>query len=229
MNNCFDDLLRDFKIHQVALQKAASNSFLVNLCASSPFCTRVMREIACILTVHHESTMDERKAMVIKYSRLIFISRGQTKLCEDTFKELRDREQRDTTCSNLSNLSYYAYMTNMKTIQMHERVEAQPGQHEPEVKADHKDVFLCKPTHQPEGIDIEKTTSRAVWPTFTPQSSKRLYSDISLLRHVSEHGMWKSIGKCWQTTLFARGQVVYHKVRKLFWVMSSGLCSWFGN
>ena len=32
-----------------------------------------------------------------------------------------------------------------------------------------------------------------------------VYSDISLLRHVFEHEMWKSIGKCWQTTLFARG------------------------
>ena len=163
VHNCLDDLLRDFKIYQVALQKAVSSSFLVNICASSPFCTRVMREIACILTVHHEATMDERKAMVIKYSRLIFNSWGQTKICEYTFKELRDREQRDTTCSNLSNLSYYAYMTNMRTFQMHERVEAQPCQHESEVKADHKDVFLCKPTHQPEGIDIEKNTSRAVW------------------------------------------------------------------
>ena len=210
MTKCFDDLLQDSEIYKIALQKAAANTTLVNMCAASPFCTRVLREIVCMLTVAHETSMDERKELVVKYVRLIFSSWGQTKICEDTFKELRDREQRDTTCSNLSNSSYYAYMTNMKTIEKHEREEAQPGLHEPEVNTDANDLFTCRPAHQPEGIDIEKISSRAVWPTFTPQTSKRIYADISLLRHCHEKDLWNSIGKCWLTCLFARGQVVYH-------------------
>ena len=87
------------------------------------------------------------------------------------------------------------------------------------MNTDAHDLFTCRPTHQPEGIDIEKITSRAVWPTFTPQTSKRRYADISLLRHCHEKNLWNSIGKCWLTCLFARGQVVYHKVRKLWYVV----------
>ena len=44
---------------------------------------------------------------------------GQTKVCEDVFRELRDRETRDTTNANLSMPSYYAFLGNMGTITAH--------------------------------------------------------------------------------------------------------------
>lgn len=141
---CFDDLLDDYRISKDACEKAANTVTSRTLVEGSPFNTRVVREIVSMLTADHETTMADRKALVIRYAKMIFASWGQTKICEDSFKELRDREQRDTCNQNISVTSYYAMMSNMGTIKAHKRNEPQPGHDEPQADITAKDAFLCK-------------------------------------------------------------------------------------
>ena len=71
----------------VAKTNAAANSVIAKLVRASPFKTRVMREICLMLTLPKEGcSLDDRKALVIKYAKYIFAGWGQTKICEDTFK-----------------------------------------------------------------------------------------------------------------------------------------------
>ena len=206
----FTDLLEDYRIFTVACDKSSNNPVLKKLLPASPFNTRVMREIVLMLTADHDATMDERKALVVKYARMIFASWGQTKICEDTFKELRDREQRDTCNQYLSVTSYHAFMTNMKTIELHKRDEPQPDKNTPLAKIDPKEAFYLK-KHTPADIDSDRITARACWPTFTPQSSKRIYADLALFRHCDKTDSWDNISRAWQTTLFCKGMLIYKK------------------
>ena len=132
VDTTFVTLLDDYRIFLVAKTNAESNSLIGKLVRASPFNGRVMREICLMLTLPKEGcSLDDRKALVIKYVKYIFASWGQTTISEDTFEELRDREQRDTTNFNLSTTSYYAFMCHVGTIPAHKREELKIDDAEP--------------------------------------------------------------------------------------------------
>ena len=208
VDKTFVKLLDDYRIFLVAKTNAECNSLIGKLVRASPFNGRVMREICLMLTLPKEGcSLDDRKALVIKYAKYIFAGWGQTKICEDTFKEPRDREQRDTTNSNLSTTSYYAFMCHMGTIPAHKREELKIDNADPKATGVGKQTFLCK-KHEPALEQTEKITSSATWPTFTPQSSKRIYADLDLFRQCDKNDSWGAISKCSQAVLFRRLDII---------------------
>ena len=69
----FERLLDDF----VAEEKAAHNSLIAKLHRSSPFTTRVMREVVLLLTMPMANcTGSDRRALVVMYANHIFSSWG---------------------------------------------------------------------------------------------------------------------------------------------------------
>ena len=119
---------------------------------------------------------------------------------------MRDREQRDTTSSNLSMSSYYAMMGGMGTISGHNRTETNFEHDEPAVKGGAKDVFWVKDhTSDLEGAD--NMTKTATWPTFSPATSKRVYADMDFFRLCDAEKVWNEISLCKQAVLFRPGDV----------------------
>ena len=95
----------------------------------------------------------------------------------------------------------------MGTIPAHKREELKIDNADPKATGVGKQTFLCK-KHEPALEQTEKITSSATWPTFTPQSSKRIYADLDLFRQCDKNDSWGSISKCSQAVLFRRLDII---------------------
>ena len=60
-------------------------------------------------------------------------------------------------------------------------------------------------TTLPRTNDITQTPK---WPTFSPQTSKRIYADMELFRQCDADNLWAIISMCKQSVLFRQGDVV---------------------
>ena len=49
--------------------------------------------------------------------------------------------------------------------------------------------------------------------------SRRIYADLALLRHCDFNDQWQNIARCWQCVLFARGEVIHHKISKAYYIV----------
>ena len=141
IRNTFTRLREDFRVFKVAESKRATSSLIAKLLRASSFTTRATREVCLLLTMPLDGATDiDREWMVIKLANHMFAAWGQTKVCDFVFRELRDREQRDTTNSNLSMTSYDAFLGNMGTITSHKRKEITFEAAEPQAKANAKEM-----------------------------------------------------------------------------------------
>ena len=120
-NKCVADLRRDFKIFVKAQDIAVKNPFVAKIIRSSPFNLTVMKGIVYLLFGPHDKPAVWVKERFHRVVHLIFAGWGQTKIVEDKFEEMREREKSDTTNKAHNPIQYWACTTEMNTIGKHNR------------------------------------------------------------------------------------------------------------
>ena len=195
-------LLRsDYRSFLNAVQKGQSSSYVLKMVRTSPFGYRFMRELATIVTTPVVGiTFADLRHSIRKFICHVFTGWGQTKICEDMFKEMRQREQQDTLNLIRNMPSHYASMHEMEVISKHKREEVKVHPLEKPAAGTAKKTFSTK-DHTCSLPDYRQITNKATWPTFSPQSSKRVYADLWLTRYIDEHDLWQVASKSWQAEL----------------------------
>ena len=217
-DECMRELRLDYRCYLLACRMADASPFIGKLIKASPFRMRWMRELAHIATVPVVglSAWDLR-FKVKRYAMIVFSGWGQTKICEDMFKDARFRERMDSLNMSTSISSYYADFHAMQKIELHNRRDIEPRDDEPLYKGTSQDIFYCK-KHEPSLKNARSTipghegqptiTTTNTWPTFSPQSSKSIPADLFLLRDLMKTNRWDIANKTWQAMLLQPRSVV---------------------
>ena len=218
-----DRLKRDYAVYLEALDKAEASTYIQKLLKSSPFTTRLVREVALMVTSDlPDLCPNERRHKIQKYVYYIFSGWGQTKVVEDNFKVCRYVETQGQLNNTRTIQSYYTAMAKSDTIGLHKRQEIREAEDEPLASDKPSQTFYCK-HHQPSVPDTEAITGKATWSTFSPQSSKTIQADLMLLDYISANKAWASADKCNQCEFFQRRSIILRKADNQFFVVAGAL------
>ena len=89
-------IISDFRVFVRASEKAENNLFIAELLQSSPFHTPLMQDIVYLFIAPDHRSEQWRHDKLFKYATLIFEGWGQTKVVEDHFNRMWDRETLDS-------------------------------------------------------------------------------------------------------------------------------------
>ena len=211
-DKCIDKLYSDFKIFGRAKERSAKNTFLAKIVKASPFNFAVMEDVVYLLFGPHDRSGEFARAQFEKVCSYIFEGWGQTKVIEDNFKHMRDRETHDTTNKNHIPISYWSFAREMGAIESHKRAQVQSSEQTvlPERKI-RKDLFDVQ-DHETSLPNTHAITERATWPTFSPQSSLHIYiyiyAGLVLLRMLDAESTWDVASRVRKGCLFKQGTIV---------------------
>ena len=213
-DDCLNFLRRDFRIYLDCLLLRSATPFLKKILDASPLRLRFMSELAIMVTVPVAGMTNWQFRMKIRrLVTYVYSCWGQTKCCEDLFKKLREREDLDTLNGIRAVSSPYAASTRMGTIALHNRTEFEPRADQKQAFGSGKDIFTSK-KHQPSLVNYTKIVERTDWPTFSPQSSKKIYADLVVLRHLTFTDDWDNASRCWHAELFRPLTVIRYSVEQ---------------
>ena len=220
-----DRLVKDYAIYlDVVFDKGLKSTFIMKLIFASPFKTRVVREIANMLV--WPITGLNRDLLMVGVCRSvthIFSGWGQTKVCEDLFKNMRERETHDSNNGVRAIEAYYAAMPSMGIISAHKRDELDITEEEPAENVTARSVFTSK-THNCTLDDAHEICNKATWPTLSPSTSKSLATNMALLRHANDADAWTTVNKCWQCERLQLRTVIFHIPTKKYFIVLGPLC-----
>ena len=123
-------------------------------------------------------------------------ARGQTKICEDAFQRLRDREDRDVRNRRLEAVKMFSCLRGERVFALHKRKEAEPPEG-PGLPSGTKELVpmgTCYAHKQECSVDAKGIQQRATWPTFTAQTPQGLAVEGFLLRHCKASDTWTAAG-----------------------------------
>ena len=166
---------------------------------------------------------EDVRSAVRKYVAVKFSGWGQTKVCEDAFKNLREQESMDTLTGVKGVVSYYANLFNMGAVTLHDRTEIEAPMDAPQAEGKASDVFAAK-NHVPSLGDCSDIARNATWPRCSAQSSKRCYADIVMLRYLKANDCFPASSRCWQCELFQPSSVIYHIPTETYYLVLGQLC-----
>ena len=118
---CLKKLRRHFRAFLNARIYAHQSPFLKKVVDASPFNIVIMQDVADLAT----APGIQRNNFIMKkfrsYAMAIFSSWGQTKVVEDNFQRMRQREACDTKNKAHAPCAYWAMARDMKSIEDHKR------------------------------------------------------------------------------------------------------------
>ena len=135
-------LIEGFKIYEIAVAKAKVNSFIAELVSTSPFKSRLVREMAIMATAPLCISDEQRFDKIREYMGFVWGGWGQTKVVEDCFRACRLREDHDTNNKTRNMISYYGAMAKNGVIGQHQRQEVTFDQDEPASKGPASGFFI---------------------------------------------------------------------------------------
>lgn len=206
--HCEDDwgVLSDLK------DRAQGSSFLATLVQrNAVLSTQASQHIMGMLRRDSFRTVSADVKEVLEH---IFAGFGQTKVVEDSFKELRERESGDvgsmykTGVRRLKPSSAWQCIVGSKVLAKHKRAEIE---REPGIIAEGM-PRTCPPSmfegSKHKSPIAKGVTQHARWPSFTAQSAAVLIGDLPLLRACRDRDSWQWVERCWFCQLLLPGDVL---------------------
>ena len=148
---------------------------------------------------------------------------GQTKVVEDSIKELRGKGQRVASSKQLAHFCEWQTSVDAKLLEKYGRDEVQAsGAALPSDEFDAAAIFqVChKSSGDQDSVDLRSITKRMTWTTWTSQTIKNSTSDLQLLLHMQKTDSWDLVGGAWHVSFLPVGQVLQDEVAKgLFMVL----------
>ena len=196
----------DYEIFLKVVELGKTMPFYRKAAAMSPFKTVIVAEVAEAVLGATDETRAPLAECLREYTKLLFEGFGQTKVVEDSFQVLRDRESRDVCNKILHILRQLACLVDGGTLEKHKRkqVEVVVKDSKPsEVTAADLNASKASPK-----VDLDSLRKRATWPTFSAQSFQNVASLLSLQRHCSAAGQLDQMHLSWKVSLLPRQSVV---------------------
>lgn len=141
----------------------------------------------------------------------LFRGLGQTKIVEDSIKDLRDKETRVAPSKQLAHFMEWQSTIDAKVLQAYDRNEVQVGTAVP-LPAGFTADNIFQARHAADGnhdsMDLRAIMQKQDWVTYTSQSIKSTYPQLQLLRHLHTHDCWHLAGAAWTAGLLPQGLVV---------------------
>ena len=216
----FDFVVDSFAAFLVA-QNQGGSIFLRNVVRQSMFSTTFVRELAEIATAPSCLSQKQRKRKLILMAEDAFGLLGQTKIVEDLFKVIRDRETRDsaTKTMKLQRQMHVAFASSI--IAEHGFEEAVVSDTAGGIAAAPlpKDLFYSDDVVP--SVDAESLVGPKTWPSLKPLHYPILAAHHRLLIHVDQHGLWKDAASCWQSQFLPLGSV-FKRSKDKQWSVSLG-------
>ena len=173
-------LIEASRAYQAGLDMQRGSTFIRKITKTSAFKYTFMKELAEIIMMETDLPQEEVRRKVRKYILLSFCGWGQTKICEDTFKEMRYREKTDTLNMRRSPSAVDAAMHEMGTIGLRKRTNVEVPDTQLQAPGSSKGTFYCD-SHIPSIANHRDITQTCRWNTYTPQSSKQIFAHMVLL------------------------------------------------
>ena len=202
----FTLLAEDWFAFQDAKERKLGSVTLKKACDAHPMATTFMSNICYLwfspLTVTTATLIFKMKEMAHE----VFQGLGQTKMVEDNFQRMRNREDRDTTNKRLKCMTYWNASTKMGALPLHGREELDYTQ----VSANNvpkkleKNLFTTL-GHEPVIQTFKDIIKPASWPTYSPQSSHEIPAAMALFRHCTKARSWGLVSQTWKSVFFERG------------------------
>jgi hypothetical protein len=153
----------------------------------------------------------------------LFKGFGQTKVVEDSIKELRDKEQRVAPSKQLAHFMEWQTCVDAKLLEKYGRDEVEAsGASLPSDDFDADAIFqVChKSSGEQDSVDLRSITKKMTWTTWTSQSIKNSFSDLQLLLYMHKTGSWDLVGSAWHVSFLPVGQVLQDEdANELFMVL----------
>ena len=202
-----------------ACRRMAKIAYLRNLVRQSPFQQTFVKEFAMIAVSPSCETPAVRKQRLQEMARDAFCGLGQTKIVEDLFKQIRDREMRDTATKAVKLQRQMHIAFHSSTISEHRFPEPEYRTESSTAPPVPKRVFFSD-DHTPP-VDWESLVGPLTWPSLKPLNVPVLAAQGRLLDHVAELDTWDRVGLCWQAQFLPLG-TVFHTVGSKDWCVSLG-------
>ena len=231
---CIKKLRTTYRAFLNAMRWSHSNPFLQKVVNASPFNTVVMEDLADVVVAPGIQTSDFIIKKFGAYALALFSSWGQTKVVEDNFQRMRQREGFDTTNKSHAPSAYWAMARDMGAIELHRRDHISPPE-EPDIAVTYEPVkneLFHTDKHIMSVEGTEAITGTTAWPTFSPQTAPFQYSTPEFLISMNakcdseveplapgsappcqEHeqpGPWALSGRAYRGILFHPGEIVPH-------------------
>eukprot|EP00974_Lingulodinium_polyedra_P007475 710907-Lingulodinium_polyedra.AAC.1 len=159
-----------------------------------------MREVALFACEEPLQADREIKATLHTFACQALSGWGQTKIVEDSLKELRDSEARDVTNKKLELARQWALLNDRNTIALHGRVEVAPAS-SVDNKEDSLDMSVFSPVNTVPSIPADSLVQVADWPTLSAQTFQVLAAENALLAHCHASSSFEEASLCWQCVL----------------------------
>ena len=217
-----DFLVSSFFCFLEAQRRSAGNTFLKKVVDQSAFQTVFVREMAEFAVAPSILSTGNRLQKLRAMAEDAFGGLGQTKIVEDVFKIIRDREVRDTATKAVKLQRQMHIAFNSDTIADHKFLEPDLNLSKLSIPPVPKDLFWCE-TRTPT-VDPDTLTGPRTWPSLKPLHYSQLAAQNRLLQHISDQDLWHVASSCWQTQLLPLG-TVFRKCGGDSWVVSLGSCA----
>lgn len=152
----------------------------------------------------------------------LFQGLGQTKIVEDSIKELRDKEQRTAPSKQLAHFCEWQTSVDAKLLEKYGRSEVEASSAAfPSDEFDAAAMFQACHTSSgdQDSVDLRSITTRISWTTWTSQTIKNSFAHLQLLLHMHKTKSWDWVGGSWHVSFLPVGQVLLDEVANEFFMV----------
>ena len=152
-------------------------------------------------------TGEDREVVLRAMAADAFACLGDTKIVEDCFNYVRDRETRDTRTKvlKLQKQLYLTYLSETITEHQFTDVRQPPGYVSSNCSAVPRDCFFS------DGIDFSLSADSLLgprdWPSLKPVHFPVIAAQTHLIRHCQMHSLWNDVTKCWHSAFLPLGSI----------------------
>ena len=152
--------------------------------------------------------------------RSLFMAVGQTKIIEDSIRDLRDKESRQGTSKVLGHFTAWHSSVGSGVAETYRRPQV-AAQGNAAVDPTFQAENLFKVTHTSDGsgdsVPLRGILQGQDWTTFSAQSVKNTVADIQLLLYLHDNNLWHKVASSCLVQLLPEGEVVFDEVHCRKW------------
>ena len=216
----FEDLRESWEAFKNAKDLSKKDTSLLKLVSKSWWSTRLLREVAEWCFEGPPMPLEENLTMLRDLAAVVFTGFGQTKVVEDVFNRLRDREERDVRNKKISLRRQWHCAIGEQVLQLHQReeIETPPLESTAGTERDKLGGSTFSYKNEQLSVDGSSMLGRATWPTFTPQAVQAQAAECSLMRVCHDSGEWALASGSWRCVFVPLGVVIRAKATNKFYM-----------
>lgn len=212
-SRCLEQTRLDHEICQELMNRAASSVFLKKIVTRSAVLSTEVSKV--VMSMLQETAFLWVPQVCQELLKDIFRGFGQTKVVEDSFHYLRNRESgsigsiASIGVKRIGPCSAWHCCVKSKVLAQHHRREVSAPEDQQRSKQKCPPPMFRTVGHKPKLADgIQQQPS---WPTYNPQSASILCADLPLLRVVHARDLWDQSKNAWVCQVLCAGDLLVVK------------------